>query len=428
MTTQPHTGSSVLKAIFSRTFVAIALINFLGMTGYYAIFVVNTQFAVSAFNCSLAYAGLLTGIVVIGCLVGRFFSGRIVNSVGYKQLLFAGLALYFVSNLAYLAVSSTWMLLIVRFLSGAAIGIIGTVAGTLVAVITPKAFQGRGISYYSMSTALAICSGPFIGIAFVGKIGYTGIFWVSIALSAVSLALWLLVRVNEKPKAQTKKKIELSDFIDVRLIPFCLVCAIFCLAWGNIQAFMAPYSHVFHVEAAASFFFLVYAAAILLTRPMTGKMYDLHGPAIVFYPVIISLILGLVILWALPSSIGVLVAGALCGLGFGNITSIGNASAVAMVPRERYAQATSSFFIFFDLGIGAAPYLSGYLVPTFGYDGVFGITAAACAVGLPLYYLVTRGAKKPSKGEELEFNKELEDITVTEEQSGDIPVSQKPKS
>lgn len=78
MTTQPHTGSSVLKAIFSRTFVAIALINFLGMTGYYAIFVVNTQFAVSAFNCSLAYAGLLTGIVVIGCLVGRFFSGRIV--------------------------------------------------------------------------------------------------------------------------------------------------------------------------------------------------------------------------------------------------------------------------------------------------------------------------------------------------------------
>ena len=237
-----------------------------------------------------------------------------------------------------------------------------------------------------------------------------------------------MVRVNEKPKAQTKKKIELSDFIDVRLIPFCLVCAIFCLAWGNIQAFMAPYSHVFHVEAAASFFFLVYAAAILLTRPMTGKMYDLHGPAIVFYPAIISLILGLVILWALPSSIGVLVAGALCGLGFGNITSIGNASAVAMVPRERYAQATSSFFIFFDLGIGAAPYLSGYLVPTFGYDGVFGITAAACAVGLPLYYLVTRGAKKPSKGEELEFNKELEDITVTEEQSGDIPVSQKPKS
>ena len=425
MQTAPENKStqSAFRTIFSRTFIAVALMNFLGMTGYYAIFVVNTQFAVEKLSCSLSTAGLLTGIVVIGCLVGRFFSGRIVNSAGYKKLLFAGLLLYLLSNVAYSFVHSAWLLFIVRFLSGSAIGIIGTVAGTLVAVITPKAFQGRGISYYSMSTALAICTGPFIGIAFVGEVGYSGIFITAIALSAVSLLLLCLVSVNEKPKITAKKKIELSDFIDVSLIPFCLVCAIFCLAWGNIQAFMSPYSHEFHVEKAASFFFLVYAAAILLTRPISGKIYDLHGPDLIFYPAIICLLLGLILLWGNWGSVAVLVAGLLCGIGFGNITSIGNAMAVSMVPRERYAQATSSFFIFFDLGIGLAPYLSGYLVPSLGYDGVFGVTAIAVAAGLPLYFLVTRKHRQPALGESLEFTnqKASKTVTVTEEEERSIP-------
>ena len=59
-----------------------------------------------------------------------------------------------------------------RFISGVAIGIIGTVTGTIVAVIVPAQYHGRGIAYFSMSTALALCFGPFIGIALLGSLGY----------------------------------------------------------------------------------------------------------------------------------------------------------------------------------------------------------------------------------------------------------------
>ncbi len=79
-------NSSVLRAIFSRTFVAISLINMLGMVGYYAIFVICTHFAAEQFGASLAMAGLATGIVVIGCLVGRFFTGYLVEPVGYAGI------------------------------------------------------------------------------------------------------------------------------------------------------------------------------------------------------------------------------------------------------------------------------------------------------------------------------------------------------
>lgn len=59
---------SALHAIFSRTFVAISLINMLGMIGYYAIFVVCTRYLMDGFSASASTAGLATGIVVIGCL------------------------------------------------------------------------------------------------------------------------------------------------------------------------------------------------------------------------------------------------------------------------------------------------------------------------------------------------------------------------
>lgn len=420
---KPENPVSVWKAVFSRTFIAIAIINFLEMTGYYALFVTNTQYAVDKFDCSLAFAGLITGIVVIGCLVGRFFTGRIVNSAGFRRLLFIGISVYFIGNLSFLFVTSASMLLILRFVYGLAVGIVGTVAGTLVAVITPKAFQGRGISYYSMSTALAICFGPLLGISLLKVVGYEGIFWITIALSAVCLLLFFLIDVKEQPKKTIKKKIELSDFIDVKLIPFCLVCAIFCLAWGNIQAFISPYSHENHVETAASFFFLIYAGAILISRPWTGKIYDIHGPALVFYPAMLSLAAGLILLWAQLGSFAILIAGALCGFGFGNITSIGNAMAVSMVPKNRYAQATSSYFVFFDLGIGLAPYLSGYLVPYLGYTGVFGVTAMVVVIAIPFYYVVTKFGPKPITGEQVEFesNNSLRTAETEDSEGGAVP-------
>ena len=93
--------SSAIKAIFTKTFVAISLINMLGLAGYYAIFVVSTQFLSEVFHASTAVAGLATGIIVIGCLVGRFFTGSIVHSAGYRRVLFCGVVLYLLTNAAY---------------------------------------------------------------------------------------------------------------------------------------------------------------------------------------------------------------------------------------------------------------------------------------------------------------------------------------
>lgn len=393
-------SDSCLRAVFTPSFIAVSLVNMLGLAGYYAVFVVSTAYLTDVFKAGPATAGLATGIIVIGCLVGRFFTGSIVHTAGYRRVLSAGVLLYLATNAAYFWADSTVLLFVVRFVSGLAVGIVGTVTGTIVAVVVPAAYHGRGIAYFSMSTALSLCVGPFIGIALLGRIGYEGIFAVSTAMACVNLLLVPLVRVTAQRRAE-HHKLSLSDFIEPRLVPYGLLVCVVCLAWGNIQAFIAPYAHVFDLVAAASLFFLVYAAAILLSRPFSGKIYDVHGPDIVIYPALVILAAGLFLLWGVQAAWAVLAAGALAGLGFGNFQSVAQASALSMVGRERYAQATSTFYIFFDLGIGAAPYLAGFVVPHTGYEGLYGLNGLlvlACILG----YLALRAkglvTVRPSSG------------------------------
>lgn len=396
-------SQSALRAIFSRTFIAISLINMLGMIGYYAIFVVCTRYLMDGFSASASMAGLATGIVVIGCLVGRFFTGSIIRDVGYRRVLGIGVFFFFLMNVAYFFSHEIWQIFAVRFVSGVAMGVIGTATGTYVATIVPRQFHGRGISYFSMSTALALCFGPFIGIALIGSLGYDGISSIATGLSAVSLLLmWFVIDVTPpKDQKREKKSLSLDDFIDKRLVPFSIFVGIVCLTWGNVQALLADYAKTYDVVAAASSFFLLYAGASLLTRPITGKFYDAHGPVVLIFSTLVLMIVGLLLLASHAGSWAVLLAGAIMGLGFGNFQSLSQVSGISLVPRERFAQATSTIFIFFDLGVGMAPYLSGFLVQPVGYAGIFAINAAVVALTIPLYWVVwTKRPQKLSVGHE----------------------------
>ena len=64
-----------LRSIFNRNFNVVACINLLVMTAYYLMFVTSTAYARATYGASLSSAGLTAGIMVIGCLIGRFLTG-----------------------------------------------------------------------------------------------------------------------------------------------------------------------------------------------------------------------------------------------------------------------------------------------------------------------------------------------------------------
>jgi len=58
------------------------------------------------------------------------------------------------------------------------------------------------------------------------------------------------------------------------------------------------------------------------------------------------------------------------------------------LPPHRLGLATSTFFIFVDLGFGVGPYLLGSLVPLTGYRGLYVIMAIVILTTIPLYYFL----------------------------------------
>lgn len=83
-----------------------------------------------------------------------------------------------------------------------------------------------------------------------------------------------------------------------------------------------------------------------------------------------------------------LLAGVLCGLGFGVIVPSAQAIAVAASPEHRVGVAVSTYFLALDLGTGLGPVLFGSLVPLTGYTGVYWVAAALVGVGALCFWLL----------------------------------------
>ena len=348
-------GQKGLKAIFNRNFNVVAAVNLFVMTAYYMIFVTGTLHVREAFDVSLSVAGFSSGIMVIGCLAGRFAAGSLLSLYGCRVILFSGLLLYAVSMAAFFVASSLPLLFIQRLMTGIAVGVTGTATGTIVAYVVPREYHGLGISLFTMSTALALAAGPFLGIALVQGAGYEAVVWTALSSGLVCLAVFFALGVLPPMLKKHRAMTDLYSYIDPRVVRFSLVALVACLGYGCVQAFLTSFAAEKGLSDAASIFFLVYAAAALGTRPFSGHILDHYGANVVFYPALLLMASAMALLAVTEGSAMFLFAAVLLGAGFGNFQSAGQAVSLTLVTRSRFAQATTTFFLFFDLGIGLGP-------------------------------------------------------------------------
>ena len=383
-------GRSVWKdgigAIFHRSFNVVAAINLLVMTAYYMTFVTGTLHVRETYEASLSVAGLSGGIMVIGCLTGRFVSGSLLSFFGCRTILLAGLLLFSGSVASSLLSGPLPLLFLQRLVTGIAVGVTGTATGTIVAYVIPRECHGLGISLFTMSTVVALAAGPFFGIALVDGSGYRAVVCTSFLFGVICLAVFFALRTLPHMLKKHRPMTDIYSYIDPRVVRFSLVALVACLGYGCIQAFLTSFTAERGVSEAASLFFLVYAAAALGTRPFSGNILDHYGPNVVFYPALLIMASAMALLAVTENSVMFLLGAVLLGAGFGNFQSAGQAVSLTLVTRSRFAQATTTFFLFFALGIGLGPYLFGCLVPSFGYEGMFFSLAVVALFAAFLYW------------------------------------------
>ena len=267
----------VVRNICTRNFNIVTAVNLLVMTVYYLIFVIGTGYVQATYGASLSTAGFTSGIMVIGCLAGRFVSGNLMSVTGARLLLLGGLSLYALSLALFFLVGSLPLLFADRLLTGLAVGITGTATATIAAYVIPAQNKAFGISLFSLSTILALALGPFLGIVLMQHIEHATIMLIMLIVAICALAVGLLLKNPPKVAHRLHPLFELNSYIDPRVVRFAVVPLIVFLGYGCIQAFMAMYAAERGLQAAASVFFLIYAVAALVSRPITGYTMDSNG-------------------------------------------------------------------------------------------------------------------------------------------------------
>lgn len=385
--------------LWTKDFIFISIINFFIMIVMYMLIVTIAPFAVEEYGASASMAGLVSGIFIIGTLSARIATGRVIESIGSRRILLIGMVISVVAIALYFTAHSLPVLLLVRFIHGIGLGIASTATGTMVAQIIPPSRRGEGIGYFSLSTVLATAIGPFFGIYLSQHTDFTWIFAFSLVLSIIGLGMFFFVdkRPEEAPheiSAPEDAPKGLANYIEKSAIPIAVITLLAGIAYSGVLSFLSFYAKEANLVDTASFFFLVYAVAILVSRPFSGKLLDRKGGTFVVVPSLILFSGGLLLLSQTHTGIILLIAGAIIGLGFGNFQSCAQAIALIGVPIKRIGIATSTFYIFLDFGFGLGPYFLGSVATAFGYRDLYMILSGLIVVALILYLLIGR-KKRP---------------------------------
>lgn len=387
------------QKLWTKDFINISIINFILMLAMYLLLVTIAPFAVEQYGASTSMAGLVSGIFIIGTLIARIFSGSLIGKVGGKRMLFIGLLVSTIATAFYFGSANMPLLLANRLFHGIGLGIASTATGTMIAQAIPASRRGEGIGYFSMSTVMATAIGPFFGIFMSQHYPFHMLFVLCLSLSVVTLIMFFFVNETVKQPASNKqevvrKRVGLSNFIERKALPISIITLFVALAYSGVLSFISFYAKEINLVETASFFFLVYAIVVLLSRPFSGKLLDVKGAKFVVIPSLVLFALGMIVLSQTHSGIMLLMAGAILGLGYGNFQSIAQAIALKGISVERLGIATSTFYIFLDSGLGFGPYFLGVVVPGLGYRGMYEVLTVVILLSLVAFILLFRKGKE----------------------------------
>ncbi|MFV0559448.1 MAG: MFS transporter [Enterococcus sp.] len=381
------------EKLFNKGFIRITLINFVVYLVYYLLMVIIAVIAQDQLNATPSQAGLASGIYIIGTLLARLFIGKKLEIYGRKGVLRYGILFYLVTTAAYFYMPTLSVLYLVRFLNGFAYGAVSTATNAIVTAYIPESRNGEGINYYGLSTSLAAAIGPFIGMILLQITNfYFIISFSALLILFTTFACFMIDVKNISLSAEHRAKINtwsFNSFIETKVLFITFIAFLIGLSYSSVLAFLSSYVQVIHLVTASSFFFVVYATVITLTRPLSGRIFDLHGENHVMYPSYLFLTLGLLLLSITSTSWMLLLSGALIGLGYGTFMSNGQAICLKKVSKNRIGIALSTYFIGLDLGLGVGPYLLGILRGFLSFSGIYFVSALLpiiCAILYALFY------------------------------------------
>lgn len=390
-----HAHDSQPQKLLTPTFILAWLVNFTQFLTFYVLITTMALYAISQFRASETMGGLASSSFIIGATVARCFAGFVVDKVGKRKTLLASLAVIVVASFAYLLATSLGPLLAVRLIHGVGYAFASTAVMAVAQAAIPPHRRAEGTGYFALGPTLSTAAGPALGVALSASFGYTAMFVTSacFAVAGMVIALFLPFPPEHQPH---KTRFSLATIVHPAVIPIGCFMLLIGVAYASVITYLNAYAAHSGLQTGASFFFIAYAAAMLIMRFFLGRLQDRKGDNVVIALGVVSFIIALVFLATANATWHVIVAGAFTGLGFGTLMPACQAISVRLVPLQQIGVGISTMFLLLDFGVGFGPIVLGLVATSLGYSTMYMLMAGLVAMSGVVYILVH--GRKPMAG------------------------------
>ena len=378
------------QKIFTKRFISLFFTNMAVFFVFYGLVTTLPLYAIGELGRSDDESGLLVTVFLLSAIFMRPFSGKLLDLYGKKRLLVISLAFYLLCTILYVFFKPFVLLLVLRFFQGIWFSIATTASGSLAADIIPFNRKGAGLGYFAMSTNLAVVIGPLVGLLLIQYASYNVLFIVLSVVVLIGGLFALSVKTADLPQMEVKErdfKFKLDDLFERKALPLAALGCLIAFAYASVLSFLSLYADQKDLLEVASYFYAVFAIAMISIRPFTGKVYDTIGPKFVIIPSFVLFAIGLVLLAFADGTWLFLASAIFIGAGYGTLMTSFQSLCVQATSSKRSGYATATYFTLFDLGIALGSYVLGIIAVKMSYESVYELSALLLVVVLALYII-----------------------------------------
>jgi MFS family permease len=356
-------------SLLSRRFVTAWLVSLFGGLAFFLF--VHFPGYLEDLGASEFEIGLIIAATALAAIVIRPEIGKQMDRRGRRPVIITGGVLNVAVLLLYLTINALgpWVYAI-RIMHGFAEALLFASIFTYAADILPEHNRTQGLALFGVSGMLPIALGGLIGDFVLDRWGFQELFVASIALAIIALLLSLMLPEAIVPAGKGANTSFLAPLSQRDLLPVWWITVVFSLALAGYFTFLRTYIDLTGIGSVGSFF-AAYSGTAIFLRVVAGWLPDRVGPKRVLYPSLVVFAAGFVVLATASSSLGIIISGALCGIGHGYGFPILYAMSFGRADATNRGSASAIFTGLFDVGALIGSPTLGALVAVFSYETMF---------------------------------------------------------
>ncbi len=366
-----HEPTTIWNRMFLSIFFANMMLNFCQ-------YMSNSQLSLYAKSIGTPadQIGVLMSMFAVTALICRFFSGPAMGAFNRKKLVALSMsfmtAAYFGFSFSAdiasaLGLETITVLKFFRLVQGLGNAFGNSCCLTIVSDALPKDKFSSGMGYYACGQVVSQALGPTVGVFLGNHLGFkTSYIIVGIVML---LAIAALVPVRTAPHERVKFSLKFKDMVACEALVPAGISFFLATGFTAVNSFLLVYTAERGIEGA-SLFFTVYAVAMLVTRPLIGKLNDRFGFVAVGVPAALMTAVSLALIGLSGNIYTLLLTAVINAFGYGACQPALQSLCMKSVPPERRGSAASTNYIGQDAATIIGPTVCGYVAKAAGYTPV----------------------------------------------------------